>query len=64
MEPEAAHPPIPPAFVLFIGILAVSTASIFIRYAQADAPSLVIAAYRLTLAALILIGIFVSARRS
>lgn len=36
------------------GILAVSTSSIFIRYAQRDAPSLVIAAYRLTLAALIL----------
>jgi drug/metabolite transporter (DMT)-like permease len=54
MEPEAVRPPIQPALVLFTGILAVSTASIFIRYAQADAPSLVIAAYRLTLAALIL----------
>jgi drug/metabolite transporter (DMT)-like permease len=38
--------------------LAVSSASIFIRYAQADgAPSLVIAAYRLTMAALILLPI-------
>lgn len=36
------------------GILAVSTASIFIRYAQQDAPSLVIAAFRLSLASLIL----------
>jgi drug/metabolite transporter (DMT)-like permease len=36
------------------GILAVSTSSIFIRYAQQDAPSLVIAAVRLTLASLIL----------
>lgn len=36
------------------GILAVSTSSIFIRFAQQDAPSLVIAAYRLTLASLIL----------
>lgn len=36
------------------GILAVSTASIFIRYAQQDAPSLVIAAARLSLASLIL----------
>lgn len=36
------------------GILAVSTASIFIRYAQQEAPSLVIAAFRLSLASLIL----------
>ena len=37
-----------------LGLLAVSTASLFIRYAQLDGmPSLVIAAWRLTLAALI-----------
>jgi drug/metabolite transporter (DMT)-like permease len=41
-------------FVLGFGILAVSTASIFIRFAQADAPSFVIAAGRLLLATLIL----------
>lgn len=35
-------------------ILAVSTASIFVRFAQQDTPSLVIAAYRLTLASLLL----------
>ena len=39
---------------IFIAILAVSTASIFIRFAQADAPSLVIAAVRLSLASLAL----------
>lgn len=54
MDPETARPPIPAALVLLGGILAVSTASVFIRYAQEDAPSLVIAAYRLTLAALVL----------
>ena len=43
------------AFSIFIAILAVSTASIFIKLAQRDAPSLVIAAARLTLASLILI---------
>jgi drug/metabolite transporter (DMT)-like permease len=43
---------ISPLLVLFFGILAASTASIFIRYAQASAPSLVIAAYRLSLAVL------------
>jgi drug/metabolite transporter (DMT)-like permease len=40
-------------FVLLAGILAVSTASIFIKFAQrAGAPSIVIAAFRLTLATL------------
>ena len=43
------------ALALFIAILAVSTASIFIRLAQRDAPSLVIAAARLSLASLILV---------
>ncbi len=46
------------------GILAVSTASIFIRYAQADAPSLVIAAGRLSLAALLLAGIALRRHRA
>ncbi len=41
-------------FALFIAILAVSTASIFIRFAQTDAPSLVIAALRLIFASLAL----------
>jgi drug/metabolite transporter (DMT)-like permease len=40
--------------ILALGVLAASTASIIIRYAQEYAPSLVIAAWRLTLAALIL----------
>ena len=39
---------------LVTAILAVSTASIFIRFAQQDAPSLVIAALRLTCAAVLL----------
>lgn len=42
------------AAALLTAILAVSTASIFIRFAQADAPSLVIAALRLTFATLLL----------
>jgi drug/metabolite transporter (DMT)-like permease len=41
-------------FALLAAILAVSTASVFIRFAQADAPSLVIAALRLTCATLLL----------
>jgi drug/metabolite transporter (DMT)-like permease len=43
-----------PYLALLIGILAVSTASIFIRFAQDDVPSLVIAAYRLSLATIFL----------
>jgi drug/metabolite transporter (DMT)-like permease len=41
-------------FAIVFAILAVSTASIFIRFAQTEAPSLVIAALRLTFASLIL----------
>jgi drug/metabolite transporter (DMT)-like permease len=41
-------------FALLTAILAVSTASIFIRFAQEDAPSLVIAALRLACATLLL----------
>jgi drug/metabolite transporter (DMT)-like permease len=47
-------PSIPPQLALFLGILAVSTASIFIRYAQNYAGSLVIATYRLAIATLLL----------
>lgn len=54
MKAGAPQPALPPVLVLGLGILAVSTASIFIRYAQAEVPSLVIAAYRLSLASLVL----------
>ncbi|MDD5370296.1 MAG: DMT family transporter [Anaerolineaceae bacterium] len=46
-----------------MGILAVSTASIFIRFAQETTPSLVIAAYRLGLASLILAPIALIRKR-
>ena len=52
-SPETGIPKGVP-FAIFIAILAVSTASIFIRFAQREAPSLVIAALRLTFASLIL----------
>ncbi len=42
-----------PLMVLFVGILAVSSASLLIRFAQREAPSLVIAAFRMTIAALL-----------
>jgi len=43
--------------VLCVGIAAVSTASIFIRYAQAEAPALVIATYRLAIASIVLLPV-------
>ncbi len=53
---ESREPPVfPPNLAVFLGILAVSTSSIFIRFAQENAPSLVIAAFRLSLATLILL---------
>ena len=45
---------IPPGLALALGIAAASTSSILVRFAQLDAPSLVIAAYRLLIASLIL----------
>jgi len=50
-------------FALLTAILAVSTASIFIRFAQAEAPSLVIAALRLTFATLLLTPLALSRYR-
>lgn len=46
--------PVAPILALVAAILAVSTAAIFIRFAQAYASSLVIAAYRLALAVILL----------
>lgn len=48
------RPPISPIFVISLGILAVSTASIFIRFAQENASSIVIATFRLMIATLVL----------
>jgi drug/metabolite transporter (DMT)-like permease len=59
---DTSRPALPPLLVLGFGILAVSAASIFIRYAQSNAPSLVIAAYRLSIATLVLAP-FAVARR-
>ena len=52
MDEERARIFLP--FNLLIAIAAVSTASVFVRFAQRDAPSLVIAALRLTFASLAL----------
>lgn len=58
------RPSLPPALGIVIGVIAVSTASIFVRFAQqAGASSLAIAALRLTIAALVLLP-FATARCS
>lgn len=54
MKKPANSPVLPPIIVIIFGILAVSTGSIFVRFAQAAAPSIVIAAYRLAFATLFL----------
>jgi drug/metabolite transporter (DMT)-like permease len=54
----------PPRLVLVVGVLAVSTASTFIRLAQADIPSLAVAAWRLTLASVILAPVTLATRRA
>jgi drug/metabolite transporter (DMT)-like permease len=50
-----SSPKIPPQFILVLGIFAVASASLLIRFAQREAGSLVIAAYRMGLSGLILI---------
>jgi drug/metabolite transporter (DMT)-like permease len=52
---DTDHPAFPPIAGLALGLIAFSSSSIMTRYAQAYAPSLVIAAYRLGLASLVLI---------
>ncbi len=54
MSSSEKHTRVPPQLGIFFGILAVSTASIFIRFAQGEVASIVIAAYRLGLSALVL----------
>ena len=61
---HSPRPFVHPMLALAFAILAVSTASIFIRYAQQDASSLAIAAGRLALATLFLAPISLARRRS
>ena len=64
MEKTQQRPLVPPLLAIPVGILAVSTASIFIRFIQAEGvSSLVIAALRLTIACLILAPIALQRHR-
>jgi drug/metabolite transporter (DMT)-like permease len=64
MKKSPDKPFLSPLLVIIFGILAVSTASIFVRYAQIYAPSIVIAAYRLGLATLFLAPVALIRNRS
>ncbi len=55
---------IPSALILVVGMVAVSTASLFIRLAQAELNSLAVAAWRLTLASLMLAPFALTGRRA
>lgn len=57
MRNLSSSPVIPPKIAIIFGIFAVSAASIFVRFAQEEASSIVIAAYRLGIAVLVLIPI-------
>lgn len=57
-------PFLPPPLVLMVGILAVSVSAVLIRFAQGDAPSLVIAAARTTIASLLLLPFCLGWRRA
>lgn len=56
-------PALPPPLVLLFGILTISTGSLMVRFAQGYAPSVVIAAYRMVLATLVLAPIALTRHR-
>lgn len=64
MDSSSSHPAASPVVAILLGVLATATASIFIRYAQRDMPSLVIAAYRLSIASLVLTPIALTRHRT
>ncbi|MCS7178459.1 MAG: DMT family transporter [Anaerolineae bacterium] len=63
VHPRSSASHFPPHLALLVGVLAASTASPIIRLAQAEVDSLAIAAWRLTLASLILAPIALTAQR-
>ncbi len=61
---QSDNPRVSPLLVLFIGVLGISSGSILVRLAQGqDVPSLVIAAWRLTFATLLLLPLALTRRR-
>lgn len=61
----AASPRFPPMLVLIFGVIGISSGSILVRLAQGqDMPSIVIAAWRLTMASAVLMPLALTRRRS
>lgn len=58
-----SSPPISPYLGMAVGMVTVSTAAIAIRFAQREAPSLSIAAWRLTLASIVLAPVVLTRHR-
>jgi drug/metabolite transporter (DMT)-like permease len=60
----STKPVVSPVLGLSVAILAVSTSALFIRFAQVQAPSLAIAAWRLTLASCVLVPLALRRNRA
>ncbi len=60
---NSSQPRISPIIGLSVAVLAASTSSIFIRFAQTEASSLAIAAWRLVLASMVLVPIAIARNR-
>jgi drug/metabolite transporter (DMT)-like permease len=61
---KTLQPRISPILGLFVAVLAASTSSIFIRFAQTEAPSLAIAAWRLCFASMVLVPMAIARNRA
>ena len=61
---ESGRPAISPVAAVLLAVCAASTASIFIRYAQAYAPSLSIAAWRMVIATAVLVPLALARHRA
>jgi len=61
---ESIRPAISPVAAVLLAVCAASTASIFIRYAQAYAPSLSIAAWRMVIATAVLVPLALARHRA
>ncbi len=59
-----SRPPVNPLIAIGFGILAASTASLFIRFAQDFAPSIIIATYRLGIATLLISPFVLTKKRA
>jgi len=63
-SPDSTRPRLPPLLVVVLGLLVTSTAAILIRFAQVEAPSLVIATWRVGLASVVLAPILLARHRA